>query len=130
VRGFDSGRISRYLFTDVKDQNFGQVRETVYTLVLLSKTIRRLAFLVRARMRQIPSANTRAGQFINHKLAPVQSAPSEARRACVEDWHAQTVLVQGPVNLGSKGFRPRVKSSTCSAIPAEAQFYFPHNYIA
>jgi len=73
---------------------------------------------------------TRAGQFINHELAPVQSAPSEACRAYVEDWHAQTVLVQGLVNLGSKGFRPRVKSPTCSAIPAEAHFYFPHNYIA
>ena len=45
-------------------------------------------------------------------------------------WNAQTVLVQGLVNLGSKGFRPRVKTPTCSAIPAEARFYFPHNYIA
>ena len=73
---------------------------------------------------------TQAGQFINHKLAPVQSAPSEACRAYVRDWHAQTVLVQRLVNLGSKDFWPRVNSSTCSAISVEAPFYFPHNYIA
>ena len=69
-------------------------------------------------------------QFINHKLVPVQSAPSKACRAYVKDWHAQTVLVQHLVNLRSKGFQPRVNSSTCSAISAETPFHLLHNYIA